>query len=979
MTTIHGFSLGDLGQLVDVNTTEEKCNSRLPQIIVVMDTSGSMGDYVSALLNGAIPDALETIGYHVDTPINVITFNSSANYIKPDPSLRKLRDSYNTAGGNTYLGGCFPLISLALDTCDVDHSVAIIAISDGEISDPNECLAQVRSLRHTGHAIQVIMLRLQTSSENKADTRALACIAKFGTDGKNNIFDIHGDIQQAGNEVVRVVTETLLINDTICIEGESLRRNPSMTSTKQIRVRTNEPVCLLVPNSTRSLRINNRIVPITMESDMPVSAIRFLCDYTQAQLNLDLVIGDSDLKMVHQWFAKLKERVRTDENLLSERDLRARIAQLQQQTRKEISSRVNEVLELANNRKLTTLNSQQQADFLRSTANRSLAKRTFKECDPETIQRKLAIEVRALLDEIRSLKSIPKDQDPNQMSFYSSYNNYETFLALSTNLNVEDVVGDMQSMLRLFGLMGVAYESPCKDWVDPYRFEMGPIFGGSYLSTNDLREVQGTKIQEQRVVVRAPGYANSVITGVIPLRFLNPDLFDLVFKKCPLLMQIHASINMRCLISPVRNDLLGERIALLCHIMESNSALLLPIPAWHQQIFDDVRDQIRWLCREPINVDEFRELLFRLTERAEPLRSYLSGSNAISCVQKVLIAIAIKEEVVSSWNEIWNVLYEFDCYHRARHHFNDRQERDRALGTLFNIHVEDILAIAPVKEMDYIPTEQKDDDNHVTYRIQKLTELANEVAQKISINVPEAAVKASQLDWIPRVETYVGYNRFLGTGEVKIEAMDKLCFVVAAIHCACEQERLQNGESQTFQWNAMSKHSFLLRVVRSFYAGHYLQAANTELECRDDVDLAQAIAFMVSDQCDIVTFVQQLSCYVPSRSYKGYHILVQKCQDPIKLALLLTGRNLEEKESLVVWQDGNLDPDISLYRERFATEWWNRMVSEVFVATYRYRQCINPLTKEKEDLPNRHGSSNANPSEWAKVIYPQLVLRGLKK
>ena len=81
----HGYRLGELGTLVQLTVCEEqKRNPELPHVVVVMDTSGSMGNLVATVLNTAIPDAMLQSGYDIDTPIDVITFANYALIMKLD-------------------------------------------------------------------------------------------------------------------------------------------------------------------------------------------------------------------------------------------------------------------------------------------------------------------------------------------------------------------------------------------------------------------------------------------------------------------------------------------------------------------------------------------------------------------------------------------------------------------------------------------------------------------------------------------------------------------------------------------------------------------------------------------------------------------------------------------------------------------------------------------------------------------------------
>jgi hypothetical protein len=75
------------------------------------------------------------------------------------------------------------------------------------------------------------------------------------------------------------------------------------------------------------------------------------------------------------------------------------------------------------------------------------------------------------------------------------------------------------------------------------------------------------------------------------------------------IFELHASVNMRCMVSPVRSDMLGERMAIMCHIMHLQSAT-----QWHHEVFDDMKTQLNMLLDLAANAEEFAPLLEKLAQ-----------------------------------------------------------------------------------------------------------------------------------------------------------------------------------------------------------------------------------------------------------------------------------------------------------------------------------------------------------------------------
>jgi hypothetical protein len=976
MEALRGFGLPGLGVLVEIeNKTESKT---LPHIIAVVDVSGSMGPNVAMIMNGALPGALTKMGYDEDAELDVVKFSDSAIRLRIDgkqPSPRRLRNILSRSEGNTKMAGVFSIISTILQSVDSRRPVVIIGISDGQIQDSFETIQSSNDWcsRSFVHSIQVIMIRLQTDrSNNVADTRALACLAKFKTHGENCIFDVSSFDHDADKKIVTILSSNIRTDQTMIVKGDNLRRSPSDIPSKEL-VLQGKQIALLAQENVKSLVIDGIVIPINLSNDISESCVQFFCEYVQGQVQIDQILG-KDVKVVELWFSKMEAALRThdDKSSTSVPGLRSRVAALKRQTFKQIISHVQGVLQATTDTKLRNLNQQQQADYLRQTTNRSLAKRTHKQLDPSTIDGALRQEAKQLMQELRNLQAIPSEADSSVMSFYSSSNNQELFETLLQEVD-DDMLHDTQAILRLFGLMGAAYEAKMIDWVDPYVFSIENLFGGFFLSLNDLREVQNTKTANGPCRLKPPGQdpqANNVITGVIPLRFLNPTLFDFVFQHSQRLLEIHSSINMRCLVSPVRNDLLGERIGVLCHIMKANADLTKPIPAWHQEIFNDVRLQITMLLNSKSNLEEFSQLFIRLREGSASLRSFLAGSNSISCIQKVLIAM-MPDQPIADYRGIWNALYEFDCYHRARRFFNNRESREAAIKELFGIDLSVITDLAPVAKMDYIPQETEDEKGPI-YRIDQLKSMSAALAQKIFANWPRAQEVVNQLSWIPKDEDFIGFSRFLGDSPVncRFDTYDKICYVLAAMHCAEEQERLKDGVSLTFQWqDRQSQSEFVLQVVRQFYIDHYVKLSNLEMIRRDNEHLDEAVKFMVGDDCDLETFIQYLNDEIPSRSHPGYNLLQhaieeQKANDLLldKLAITITGMNSHNEAK--VWQSGNFDAKFMSFASRFPAARWRELCE------LRGNHCT--WVYRESDIPNSHGHCNSNPSYWAQYVYPML-------
>src|SRR4051812_34812432 len=77
-----------------------------PHIVVVLDISGSMGNYAPKIINTSVPNALEAAGVLPDEAVTVIVFNTYVRNIGRC-TIGGLRNSHFAAGGMTYMSGVF--------------------------------------------------------------------------------------------------------------------------------------------------------------------------------------------------------------------------------------------------------------------------------------------------------------------------------------------------------------------------------------------------------------------------------------------------------------------------------------------------------------------------------------------------------------------------------------------------------------------------------------------------------------------------------------------------------------------------------------------------------------------------------------------------------------------------------------------------------------------------------------------------------
>lgn len=988
-----GHNLPELGKLIEIrnaNTLETK--AEMPTIVVVMDMSGSMGDLPTNVLCGCVPDAMEQAGYNLEeTQVHVITFAAYASVLLNHGqalTAQELRNNYYRGNGNTNMNGVFELLKPELI---YNKHVCLFGISDGEIQDILETLhAAQQCYKSYATHIDVMMLRLKTSQGANPDTRALACLGQFGTNGIHSIHDI---ITYDGSKWTDRLTSLLKSNmnpqHMLRVTANGIRRTPCDEPTDMLYLPIENTIVFLAPSSTSMIAIDGtdeHKYEVVSSVTLSESALQFFCDYASSKIELQQILGYNTTVMQH-WFTKF-DSLTLDSNGATppKKDLRERLEQLKCKMSSYIKTAIHDVLTLANQDRLRNLNRTQQeaADYLRQSSSTALARRNGKNLQQQQSRGEtdgIAQQATRMMHEYKLLQQL---QDQSQeCSFYSIYSNKDVFdcIADADFSSLTDI-----NILRLVGLLGVCYHHVPNDFVDPYVFHVHDMLGGGYLNVADLREANSQKINGQTAELCAPG-SQITITGVVPLRCLDPQLFDLMFQHGLKLLEAHSCLNMRRMLAPVRSDMLGERIGVLMCIMNKygKSQLQQEVSTWDQVVFDDMVTQLKLLLDKQPHKSEYAILVSKITN-SESIRDMLTGIDCISCIQKPMIALLChcfkNPDVDQNYiSQTLCMLYEFETYHRARYAFNELEQRGDALLDVFGIDLKKMLTWFPIKELPYI---QACDNNgirrhealreHIRSIMNKDTQWFSESQQYFSITT----IHGQRANWMPDPNCYRAYFQFLTQCDTsRLNMFDIITpyrvsmSMVAGIYASEEKHRIIDGQNQMFVWNDVdSENAFVRRLIQHYYFDFYEKEAKLELDRRDNQRIMTQIYSMARGCLNEQEFCDLLQKTIPNREHTGYGVLLRELIEYAhhdshftnKLAVLITGRTFQEGKE--VFAQGNFDPKFWSFESYFTPAAWNILVERKHTyGIYQYRE---------SNTKNRHGHNNNHPSEWAVTIYPTL-------
>ena len=218
----------------------------------------------------------------------------------------------------------------------------------------------------------------------------------------------------------------------------------------------------------------------------------------------------------------------------------------------------NQMEAIKNDQKLSELNSQQKADYLRSVDNtklgKSLAKRAVNSGIDFTEQIKK--EIKEMKNNLSEINEIDYSNDP--VSFYSTSSTLESIRELCGV--VEDPVFDEMSateFLEVVNIVGIAAFGTVADYPDPLLYLAKTIYPGCYISVSDIITAESISKNEKKLM--APGI-NQEINNCIPV-FSDKRVYDFLREYAPTILELSAGIGMRRVLADIPKTFEGNILA----------------------------------------------------------------------------------------------------------------------------------------------------------------------------------------------------------------------------------------------------------------------------------------------------------------------------------------------------------------------------------------------------------------------------------
>ena len=566
------------------NSEEDQKPSKKTTLVVVLDESGSMGNYGIDAMSKFKDVHMKFMD--PQTHVCVIAFESSARLV--ETTLRDLNPSNFGGRGGTSMCPTISIITEVLQKYQATDIMMTI-VSDGEIGDapffPSQ-FEQSCSRFFNSQNISMTMIRLLTNDWGTPAVKELCMFAKLSSQG-------------AGELITLRPTELAIFDELFKPNGQSFQISSSSPNLGND----------MFGNRSGSLSLRNgntffieNLSDITCEDGSPIEMIeaslpfgaRLYEEYLEElvdRLGQAKVRGDADVDSKIDQLAQLYELLQQQIAVLSKpttdstdsesglsMSFRARNL-LRQQKTKEAKTILTRLQTLRNKQGIAGMNSKQQADFLQELKDSKNSKdfaRRAKTATPDELQKKVDSAIQylismlpqlqeALLVQEQSGKEIPAD-------FISQEDALTSFIYAIEAIEVGESVSVDQAV-QLFGLLGVGISHHVDVYPDASMLfgKIHKVFHTCFMNQSTLWGCHGkTDGDGSWGIIKSPFHKGddiSCLTAVFPLKSLNHPLIWECMRKSEML-DIQTSITIRRRTETIPNDIPFLCGALFKHVLE---------------------------------------------------------------------------------------------------------------------------------------------------------------------------------------------------------------------------------------------------------------------------------------------------------------------------------------------------------------------------------------------------------------------------
>ena len=1006
--------------LCKINVPEELSSASKCDIttIVILDKSGSMSGAINKITYSFLPELFIKLNYKNNQPITFITFsyNSQITTYEVSDLVKGISISAN---GQTYMKPALQNLNTYLKETNKNKHIRILTISDGQLFDQDE------TAKYSSEVLKVIeekqlLVNSQAirffTSQSQPDTRGLSSCLQFANVCDPKLIDIQTSNYSYENYEYMFHSDGLEGGLTLKTQDESFKKEIYCDYSKEIIVGKGENIFwikkevgdeLLKGNNVIQIDEKNNEKKIKIEAELKENItinnyqklISQKINFYMKKLKLLKIVNSQDslneMDKIIEFFKNFEYKIFFSEEMKKmDNSLKSRLITISKKIEKQKILISNKMAEIRNDEKVSLLNSQQQADYLRkidvnSKTSKALAKRALTSgIEFDQIARDEVIEISKHIQELENI-----DESKLNVSFYSTCNTLEGIRTVSQLPSNKDIFKEITAndIIKLLNIVGIAAYSPVGDYPDPMTYRLEKLYPSTFISISDILtayEVSGgynlTEIGEKK----------NLISTCIPF-FEDEKIHQFLVKYAPHLLEYTASVGMRKIISEIpytyEYTILAGYWKMLDMILKDRSEV-------------NIKTFINFIQNYKISSKNHFEYVIELVENQKKLPKTIDSiyiaNNGITNMTFPLIELVLnqKNEIDHEFiQKIIRATYQFEVYQYIRKLIR-KQNPDttndfikNSLIELLNIDIEknktklnpnfETDDDLPIYE-DYVPNIEVSKNKYLKH----IFWLDNIVA--VPVLLKAALDKDNPVEKIKNIPSELLTDEFIKK-ELGIEYDLNLFRFNCIIQCFLYKEKVDRCDSEKKKMLISDlfydKHfdKIIKKYVKSVFQSEFQKDKMAKIKTEIDI-LKTEIVKLLLESDEKKKFIEILNKGIKKGPVEliilnpnsiGYYDLINALLNennkniPLrqeKLFIVLTGRDCQNT-SEILWNQGNILRDKKILEK--ATKFFDEDLKAKFYEAKKtgihiYRAGIY-IYRGGKDKCNRHGHSNDLPSYWA--------------
>ena len=985
---LHKAKVGYVAELY-IKEKEEFSKSNDIELIVIVDRSGSMGQSYTKLFKKIIPLLLDKIRYPPNKQVHFITFDSNIEYRKITKN-EFLNAQKENARGMTYMHGVFDELQKII--LNKDLSYRILTLSDGDLHDSKEtsnAASEFYNQIKGQFNINSQAIRFFSSKDANPDTLGLASVIQLNTVKQATLLDINAKDEES---VIAEQLSKLFISDglgnkiLLLSDKQNMQIAPWENKSNEIVLAPGRNIFWLDDVSKFKVKINeeNPIEP-KIQNDEDINTQNYgiiLADKIKEFITklkilkiLENAKAQEEIEKMVKFFKEFEDnlvKVDKEELILKDGKMNSRIQYIKGLINKRKGLISNQMEAIKNEQKLSQLNSQQKADYLRNVENtklgKSLAKRAVNSGTDftETIKE----EIKQMNQHLSELNEIDYTNDPK--SFYSTSSTVESLKELCEL--VQDPVFEEMSdteFLEITNIVGIAAFGTIADYPDPLLYLAQSLYPGCYISVSDIITAEGITKSQQKLMV--PGL-NKEINNCIPI-FSDKRVYDFLRKYAPTILELSAGIGMRRVLADIPKTFEGNILAGLWKmigIVKGNEKYEINI----NSLVELIKTMVIVTGNHYEDVIEIIQNQFK-NEKCKNLGLYLNGYGLF---QLLPIMNKIASQGMLSKEELQKFLraiFRFEVYKIIRKNIrkneNQKEYIEKTLNEALGIDFEKYGTKIPEMFEKKIDPEFSDKfiiNDDIVSKFERQMGWIENVAY--AYYLIEAAQKQDPLNAIKNMPEFTEEKKkeYLG---INYDFNKFLIFNIVQSLCFREKIDRENENDKIMKIidsnNEAEVDKFLKEQTKHIYSSKYNIENQKQIKLQNEI-ITKELVDKLKNANKIEEFNElmrkgitkgYLTHIIKDESTKGYNdlkniLLDEKTEVPLRFEKIRNLLSATDEKGEILWNKGNAIRNKRNHYQKFIEknkpELWKE-ISEINII-HKYR--------EKN---NRQGHSNKKQSYWA--------------